>query len=174
VARRGVLLAGIGVLLTGCGLHPLYQAKDGGGAGDAERGLAATSVAIIAERPGQLLREALQTRFDRAGGGVAKRYDLVVSLGIASEGLNYQQTTSSPTRLRLVATAAWSLVSLDAKRTTLATGMARTMDSFNLFNQQFFAADLESEGVQRRMMLAVADQMTLQLASWFSLHPDRA
>jgi LPS-assembly lipoprotein len=162
------------VLLAGCGLHPLYQSKDGGGAGDAERGLAAISVAIIAERPGQLLREALQTRFDRAGGGAAKRYDLVVTLGIANEGLDYQQTTSAPTRLRVLAVANWSLVSLDARRKTLATGMARAMDSFNLFNQQFFAADLESEALQRRMMQAVADQMTLQLASWFSQHPDRA
>ena len=164
----------MGGLLAGCGLHPLYAAKEGGGAGPAERGLASVSVAIIPERPGQLLREALQTRFDRTGSGGAKRYDLVVSLGFAGEGLDYLQSTSAPTRLRLVAIANWSLLSLDTTRRTLTTGTTRVMDGFNLFNTQFFAADLESEAVQRRLVQAVADQMTLQLASWFSQHPERA
>jgi LPS-assembly lipoprotein len=174
MARRGALLAGLGALLAGCGLHPLYQAAKDGGAGEAERGLGAISVAIIPERSGQLLREALQTRFDRAGGGIAKRYDLVVNLGIANEGLNIQQLTSASTRLRMVAVANWSLLSLDARRQTLASGTARVMDGYNLFNQQFFASDLEYASVQRRMLQAVADQMTLQLASWFSQHPGQA
>jgi LPS-assembly lipoprotein len=122
------------------------------------------------ERLGQLLRQALQTRFDRAGTGAAKRYDLTAQFGLSSEALNIEQNTSIPSRIRLVGTANWSLVTRDAQRKTLTSGTARAMDGFNLYDQQFFASDAQSEAVQRQLAAAVADQITLQLAAWFNRH----
>jgi LPS-assembly lipoprotein len=37
----------------------------------------------------------------------------------------------------------------------------------NIFNEQFFAADLENETVQRRLAEQIADQITIQLAAYF-------
>lgn len=166
--RRAVLGAVAGALLGGCGWQPLYRSQADGSAGAAEQGLAQVAVGIIPDRPGQLLRQALQIRFDRVGSGVAKRYDLAVTFGIAGEALNIQQSSSIPSRLRLVGVANWTLVTQDTKRRTLTSGTARVVDGLNFYDQQFFAADMQSEAIQRRLAEAVAEQMTLQLASWFS------
>ncbi len=158
------------LLLARCGWQPVYATRSDGMAGPAEQGLANTAVALMPARGGQLLRQALQTRLDRAGGGAAKLYDLTAQFSLAGEALNIDQNTSIPSRLRLVGTATWSLVSRDAQRKTLASGVARAMDGLNFYDQQFFAADMQSEAVQRRMAGAVADQITLQLAAWFNRH----
>ena len=41
------------------------------------------------------------------------------------------------------------------------------MDALNIFDTQYFAADLENEAVQRRLAEALADQITMQLAAYF-------
>ena len=41
------------------------------------------------------------------------------------------------------------------------------MDGYNVFVNQYFAADLESEAVIRRLADAVAEDITQQLAVWF-------
>ncbi len=158
------------LLLAGCGWQPVYGTRGDGMAGAAEQGLASTAVGLMPERSGQLLRQALQVRFDRAGTGAAKLYDLTAQFAVAGEALNIDQNTSIPSRVRLVATATWSLVTRDAQRKTLMAGTARAMDGLNLYDQQFFAADMQSEAVQRRLAVAVADQITLQLAAWFNRH----
>lgn len=157
-------------MLARCGWQPVYATRTDGVAGLAEQGLANTEVGLMPERSGQLLRQALQTRFDRAGSGAAKLYDLTAQFRIAGEAINIDLNTSIPSRLRLVGTANWSLVSRDAQRKTLASGVARAMDGLNFYDQQFFAADMQSEAVQRRLAGAVAEQITLQLAVWFNRH----
>ena len=169
VGRRGLFGAGL-LLLARCGWQPVYATRSDGTAGPAEQGLAAISVGLMPERLGQLVRQALQTRLDRAGSGVAKLYDLTAQLGLSAETLNIEQATSIPSRLRLVGTANWSLVSRDVQRKTLASGTARVMDGFNLYDQQYFAADMQTEAVHRRIAGAIADQITLQLATWFNRH----
>ncbi len=154
--------------LPGCGFSPIY-ASGGRTTGPAEEGLAAITVGLIPERSGQVLRQALQARFEHAGSGVPRAYDLTVAFGISSEAIAIEQD-SSVTRIRLVASATWTLTAQDTQRRTLANGTARTFDGFNIINQQFFASDLQSEAVQRRMAEAVADQITLQLASYFKKH----
>jgi hypothetical protein len=41
------------------------------------------------------------------------------------------------------------------------------MDAINIFDQQYFAADLDNEQVQRRLASALADQIAMQLAVFF-------
>jgi len=161
-------MAGVGLVLTGCGFRPMYAARGDGTAGPAEEGLAQISVALIPERAGQLLRQTLQSRFDRGNLGLARKYELTVGYAFSGEVLSIEQATSAPTRYRLVGVASWTLVSQDPQRRTLVAGTARSMDGLNLFNQQFFAMDMESEAVQRRISEAVAEQITLQLSAYFN------
>ena len=67
----------------------------------------------------------------------------------------------------MIGTANWTLVAQDPGRTRLTSGYAKSVDAINLFDAQYFAADLENEAVQRRLAEALADQITLQLATFF-------
>jgi LPS-assembly lipoprotein len=68
--------------------------------------------------------------------------------------------------------APWSLVSLGPQRRTLTSGQARVVDGYDVINQQYFASDLESDAVQRRMAEAMAEQITLRVAMYFRQHRD--
>jgi LPS-assembly lipoprotein len=71
------------VLLSGCGLHPLYA---GGGGGIVAQGMAAIDVSPIEGKAGWLMRGALADRL-RSDGGSAARYRLDVRLDDKLEGL---------------------------------------------------------------------------------------
>jgi LPS-assembly lipoprotein len=167
--RRGFLIAGIGVALTGCGFQPVYMPTASGTPGVAQRELAAIHVAIIPDRPGQLLRQALQARFEGSGSGVAQRYELRVGFGIGGDAIAILPN-SNPTRVREIGNASWTLVAQDPARTTVTSGTARAVDAYNLIDAQYFASDLENEVVQRRLAEALADQITMQLAVYFRRH----
>ena len=165
LGRRLALLGAAGGL-AGCGFHPLYAPASGGGPGPAAAELAAVYVPVMPERTGQLIRQALQQRFDGAGTGVAKRYQLDVNYNVAGEGVAVQRDNST-TRVRLVGTASWVLRTLSLERKALAQGSARVLDGFNILNQQYFAADLEGQSATLRVAQALADQITLKLGVYF-------
>jgi LPS-assembly lipoprotein len=172
ITRRAALsglvaTASAGPLLAGCGFRPMYGRAPDGSAGPAQAGLAQISVGLIPERAGQLLRLALQERFERAGIAAVRRYDLVSSFSIAADLIAIQPDTTA-TRVRLIGIASWTLLAQDPQRRTLVSGTARSTDGYNIIGQQYFASDLENEQVQRRIAEAVADQMTLQLGVWFN------
>jgi len=155
--------------LPGCGFHPLYATNDSG-PGPARAGLGLISVALMPERIGQLLRQALQARFDHGDAPPAKRFDLAVSFGIAQSALSVQHDTAV-TRVRFIGAATWTLVTRDATRATVTAGNARAVDGLNTFDQQYFAQDIETETVNRRIAEDIADQITAQLALYFEKHP---
>jgi LPS-assembly lipoprotein len=159
------LAAALPAGLTGCGFQPVYMPTASNKPGVAQRELASVYVPIIPERPGQLLRQALQERLGDDS-GPASAYDLQVRFSIAGEGIAIEADTIA-TRLRLIGVATWTLVAHDATHTTLTTGSARAMDGVNIFDEQYFAADLETEKVQQRMAETIAQQITTQLAIWF-------
>ena len=140
------------------------------GAGPAQEGLGLISVAIIPDRAGQLLRQALQARFDHGDAPPEKRFDLAVSYKIASEGIGLQ-FDNTVTRIRFVGRASWTLVTREATRATVTTGNARAVDALNTFDQQYFAQDIETDTIQRRIAEGLADQITAQLAIFFEQHP---
>ena len=166
MTRRQVLACAAGASLSGCGFQPVYMPTASGKAGVAERELAAIHVDLMPDRPGQVLRQALQRRFEGAGDGVARRYDLSVGFGLAGEGLAVQPN-SIATRTRLIGTAYWTLTAQDPGRTKLSSGYAKVVDGYNLFDAQYFTADLESEALTRRIAEHLADQITIQLATFF-------
>lgn len=167
---RACVLALVAMPLAACGLQPVYAPQAALPASAAAEGLAGIEVALIPERSGQLLRNALQERFERSGLAVPRRYELAVSYRFSGESIGIQQDYSA-TRIRFVGQANYALRALDPAQGTLTTGLARVLDGANVFNQQFFALDQETETVQRRVAEAVADQIALQLALYFHQHP---
>ncbi len=165
--RRNVLTLGLmGAALAGCGFRPVYMPTASGKPGVAERELAAVEVGIIPERPGQLLRQALQERF-ASDAGLPHRYTLAADFRIAGEAVGIQ-VDNSATRIRLTGSVNWVLRSRDSARVQLTSGSARTLDGFNLFADQYFGATLENDVVQKRIAENLADQVALQLATWFN------
>ena len=165
-ARRNFLALVAGASLSGCGFQPVYMPTTSGKAGVAQRELAAIQVDLIPDRPGQLLRQALQERLERDGSGEAHHYDLSVSFSVSGDFLAIQPN-SLPTRVRSIGNANWTLVAQDPGRTKLTSGVAKAVDGYNLFDSQYFAADLENEAITRRLAEALADQITIQLAVFF-------
>jgi len=164
--RRGFLTLGLtGTALAGCGFQPVYMPTASGKPGVAERELASIDVAIIPDRPGQLLRQALQDHFASDGGG-SHRYRLVTTFYIAGESVNVQ-TDNNASRIRLIGIANWQLLARDPAAAKLTFGTSRVIDGYNVFSGQYAAAIMENEAVQKRIAESVADQMTLQLATWF-------
>src|SRR5579863_9564525 len=106
--RRMLFLIALAAVLPGCGFHPMYASASNGAAGPAETGLAQISINPMYERAGQVLRLALQERFERGGAGLAPRYDLVVAYGLSGEPIAIEPD-SSVTRLRFVGSATWTL-----------------------------------------------------------------
>lgn len=166
MTRRGMLALLAGLPAAGCGFQPVYMPTSSGNPGVAQRELAAIHVNLIPDRPGQLLRQALQERLELGSSGVARRYDLSVGYLISGEGIAIQPD-SNATRIRSIGSANWSLIALDPGRTRLTSGFARAVDAYNLIGSQYFAADMENETIQRRLADALADQIAIQLAAFF-------
>ena len=164
VSRRWFSLGSI-VALSGCGFQPVYMPTASGNRGPAQRELATINVPVIPERPGQIIRQALQERFGNDSGTLPK-YDLLVTFGVSGEGVGVE-TNNIATRIRLVGNATYSLRARDPKRTELTSGAARAMDGVNIFGSQYFAADQEIEAEQKRIAENLATQITTQLAIWF-------
>lgn len=166
---RRMALGGAAATLGGCGFRPLYLPQSGEGRPAAAE-LAAVYVPVLPERPGQLLRQALQRRLEGAGSGTAKRYELTAYLVASGEGVATQRD-SSTTRVRLNATGPWYLRTLNLDRALLAQGSSRIVDGYNILNQQYFAADLENDAAIKRIAEALADQIVTQVAVFLSRQP---
>jgi LPS-assembly lipoprotein len=151
--------------LSGCGFQPVYMPTASGKPGVAQRDLSTVYVEIIPERPGQLLRQALQERFNDDS-GTPSSYNLKVTFSVSGEGIAIE-TNDIATRIRLIGNASWTLIGHDAKRTTLTSGSARAIDGVNIFDSQYFASDLETEAEQGRIAENIATQIASQLAIWF-------
>jgi LPS-assembly lipoprotein len=168
VSRRWVnlgALSALGAVLGGCGFQPVYMPTASGKAGVAQRDLSAVFVEIIPERPGQLLRQALQERFGDDS-GTPPNYNLRVTFGVSGEGIAVESNDIA-TRIRLIGNATWTLIGHDDKRTSLTSGSARAIDGLNIFDSQYFASDLETEAEQQRIAENIATQIATQLAVWF-------
>ncbi len=166
IPRRGFLTLGSAAVLAGCGFQPVYMPTASGRAGPAQRELAAINVGLMPDRPGMLLRQALQDRFEGTGNVVTRRYDLAVSFWIGGSGLGMQHDNTI-TRIRLTGRAAWTLTAQDLAHTKITSGAAHATDAENNLDTQIFASDLENEVIQKRLAEALADQIALQLAAFF-------
>jgi len=171
IGRRGFLAAssfGAAALAGGCGFHPIY------GRGSAARmALPAVYVNLIANRNGQLLRQELQARLEFTDDAVAKRFTLSVAYSQVGQIVGVQ-SDNSVTRLRSVGIATWTLLPVDNATKKLAGGVVRSVDGYNIVDEQFFYQALSEEAVERRLATALADQIVIGLSVYFDKHPDKA
>jgi LPS-assembly lipoprotein len=165
--RRIAIAASLLLYLSGCGFHPLY-----GQAGTPDPALQSVFVDVIANRNGQLLRQALQERLDGPD-NVAKKYQLSVFYAVANEAIGVQ-SDNSVDRNRIVGTANWTLKMPGPFGTKVISGLARQVDGANVIDAQFFYSDLASEAISKRIGDALADQIVQSLAVYFRTHPKAA
>lgn len=166
LTRRRLLAASAAAPLAGCGFQPVYMPSAGGEPGVAQRELAAIHVALIPDRPGQLLRQALQQRFEGAGSDTKPLYDLTVNYWIAGEGLGIQPDTAT-TYIRLSGNANWVLTGRDPAATHITDGFSTARNAVNIMDNQYFGADLQTDQAYRILAQQIADQITVRLAIFF-------
>lgn len=167
LSRRRLLGASGLLALSGCGFHPLYGPAEQAAAQEPGlvEALASIRVGPIPERTGQLLRRSLQRRFEDGAPGTPARYTLQVAVTYAAEPLGYRRD-GAITRLRYTATASWTLSTLSVPPQQIAAAGIpyRTIDSFNIPDLQFFAADSARDAMERRLVDMIAEEIHQQVA----------
>jgi LPS-assembly lipoprotein len=166
---------GAGIIggLTGCSPHPLYAPGAFGNsdtqAMSVQAQLREVQVALLPDRTGQLLRQALQSRLEAGAAPDYTRYNLSVSFNIAQIGLGIQ-SDSTITYIRFIATAPWSLTEQDSPTNQiLVSNTAQAADSMNTFDNAPFGQELETNTVEARLADAIADQIVIRLAHYFTV-----
>lgn len=162
MARR-FWLAAVLLTLAGCGFSPVYAPPSGGAP---QANLAKVFVAVIPNRDGQLLRQALQVRLEGSSASAAKLYTLAVAYGVSSEGIGIN-TDSSTSFIRFTARANWQLLAAAPGTPPLATGVALAQDGYSVIVDQYFYSDLYTTVIDRRFADAIADQIVIRLAAYF-------
>lgn len=147
------------VPLNACGFKPLY-----GNYSQTEDKLAGINVNLIPNRTGQLLRQELQRRLLGTSAGPV-RYNLDIALTLHTDIAGILASNSVATRQRLSADANWTLHDAANPQIIVARGTANASDAENILNQQYFAADMETDAVNGHLMEILADQITAQLAA---------
>ncbi len=155
--------------LTACGFTPLYG--DNSSDANVEQQMDEVSVGIIPDRPGQLLRQALQDQLQVAGAPTRQLYQLSVSYSIISQATGIQEDTSA-TRERFTASASWALAPIGNPQNPLAKGGASTEDALNIIDQQYFQITLETNTVNQQLANEIAAQISAQVAAYFKTHPN--
>ena len=168
--RRALLRGAAGLLAlgaAGCGFRPIHGGGAAAGAdADVAADMAATRIALIPDRFGQYMRRALQQRLGQGSGeAVAARWELLVGPSVSGEATGIQRDGAA-TRVRIIATANWTLLRL-TPRETVANGFERTLDAYNIQGVQYFAADASREAMERRLAEQLADEVVLRVAMQF-------
>jgi len=161
--RRLLLSALPLILLAGCGFAPVY-APAGGGTPMSQLGQ--VYVAVIPDRTGQELRQALQVRLEGSGAPSAKDYTLKISYGISASGIGIDPSTDV-TFMRYQGQANWQLLSAVPGTPPLATGLASVQDGYSVIVDQYFYQSLETDALYQRMANNLADQIVVRLAAYF-------
>lgn len=161
--RACLLVLLLATPLGGCGFSPIY-APVAGHAPAAQ--LAQVYVAVIPDRPGQELREALRSRLEGSSGPLASRYTLSVAYALTNEGIGIDPDTNV-TFTRYHGQATWRLLGADPGAAPLASGVATAEDGYSNIVNQYFYGSLAGDAVTQRMANALADQIVVRLASWF-------
>ena len=149
------------LLLTGCGLRPLYT---GGGSGQVAQTIRSVDVAPIGGRAGWLVRTALEDRLG-AGSGEGARYRLEVELDDQITGLGIR-TDDSVTRERRTLRARYRLVDA-AVGTVLLDATAGSDAGIDVVSSEYATVAAEQTALER-LSKEVADQIVARVALYTS------
>jgi LPS-assembly lipoprotein len=154
---RRIAFAPLLLLLSACGLHPLY----GGGSGGQVAGLLRTvTVGPIAGQPGWLVRTKLIDRLGEAGSGSPQyRLDVTLDDNITSYGLRADRAA---TQERRTLRARYQLVDL-ASGTVVLDETAGSDASIDVVSSEYATVAAE-QTVLENLSGIVADQIVARLA----------
>ena len=131
-------------LITGCGFRPVY---DQPGGQFIQEDLAFVSVAPIANRNGQLLRNRLLEKLTPRGVSESPRYRLSVELTSATESLLIQlDNTATRNNLKMSATFTLTDLSTDV---IIYQGRAYSVTSYNVVESEFATVSAEKNAAER-------------------------
>ena len=159
--RRGLALTLLG--LAGCGFQPLHAPGPMANGTELAAELGAVRIGPIFERSGQLLRRYLQQRMEDGRPGTPARYELRTGVTIATDLQGYRED-GTISRIRYLATAAFTLVRIGPPEEEVLRGSARRFDAYNIPELQFFAADVSRDAMERRLMEGLAEDITRRVA----------
>lgn len=157
-----LLLLGLG----GCGFRPLYAPGAMANGRDIGQELGSVRVALIPERNGQILRRALQQRLEDSRPGTPAVYELRTGIAVQADLQGYRED-GVISRVRYVVSAEFAVVPLAEPSEVWLRGTARRFDAFNIPENQFFAADVSRDAMERRLMEGVAEDITRRLVLEF-------
>jgi LPS-assembly lipoprotein len=163
-SRRAFIALGVPLLAAGCGFRPMYGQGSGPEDAKVAASLAAVKVGLITERQGQLLRRRLEQGLAPKGQeGVRPQYDLRVGLAYGFELQGFRRD-GFPSRVRFNATANWFMFDLGAPPQEIARGTERASDAYDIPENQFFAADVARDTMERQLIEQLAQQILERLA----------
>jgi LPS-assembly lipoprotein len=145
------------MLLSGCGLRPLYA---GGGQGAVAQTLGSVEVAPIGGRAGWLVRTALTDRLGASNGG-SPRYRLEVELDDQITGFGIR-SDNSVTRERRMLRSRYRLVDV-GKGTVLLDATAGSDAGIDVVSSEYATIAAEQTALER-LSSEVADQIVARLA----------
>jgi LPS-assembly lipoprotein len=162
MTRRLLLLAAL--MLSGCGLHPLYS---GGSAGPVAATLRAVEVGPIDGTVGWLVRNKLVDRLGESGSG-SPRYRLDVTLDDEITGFGIRGDRAV-TRERRTLRARYQLVSL-ANGTVLLDATAGSDAGIDVVSSEYATVAAEQTAAER-LAEVLADQIVARLAAYSARTP---
>ncbi|TVV71471.1 LPS assembly lipoprotein LptE [Sphingomonas solaris] len=158
-------LAAASLLLSGCGLRPLYA---GGANGAVAQSLAGIEVAPIPDRAGWLVRNALVDRL-AAGGTTAPRYRLEVELDDQITGFGIR-TDNAVTRERRTLRARYRLRDAGAAGTVLLDATAGSDAGIDVVSSEYATIAAEQSALER-LSGQIADQIVARIALYATRTP---
>lgn len=153
---RGLALLAAAVLLSGCGLKPLYG---GGGSGAVAQTLRSVEVAPIGGRAGWLVRTELEDRLGaRQGGPSAYRLEVELDDDITGFGIRRDDAV---TRERRTLRARYRLV--DARGLVVLDATAGSDAGIDVVGSEYATVAAEQTALER-LAREVADQIVTRVA----------
>jgi LPS-assembly lipoprotein len=153
--KRFPLLAALALMLSGCGLHPLYS---GGGSGAVATTLTRVEVGPIEGKAGWLMTNALKDRLQANG---TPLYRLEIKLDDKIIGLGVRRD-DSVSRERRSLRARYQLVDL-SKGTVLLDATAGSDAGIDVVNSEYATIAAENTALERLSDI-VADQIVARVA----------
>lgn len=165
---RSLTTAFLGLLLSlgACGFQPVYGTRgDGARQSAVTQNLAAIEISPIADRAGQLLRNALRDKLTPKGTPAGARYRLDVGLNESrSDLVILKDATSTFSKVRF--TADFVLVDLQSGQ-PVHRGQAESTTTFNRVDSDFAILAAEKDA-RRRAADEISEDIRLRLGLYFN------
>lgn len=150
---------------AGCGFQPMYAKPDPQNASPVSTELAAIRVLGIADRQGQVLRNALVNRMNPLGEPGRAAYNLSVQLYQTQENLA-ERSDGKASLGRMFITANFRLTE-SQKESPILTGTSRSVVSYRLLGPTYGSTAVERDA-EMRALGDVAEDIRSQVASFFA------